>query len=174
MIFNFKIVKLDYNYCDYLRIFDEKVPYNKDKKELRPFIGILFMINDCEYFAPLSSPKKKHLSMKNNIDFLKLKNGKLGAVNFNNMIPVKNNNYMLVDLNKETNSLEELKYQNLLKEQLEWLNEHYLQIKNKSSKLYSLYINNLLPVNIRNRCCDFKLLEIKCLEYNKKELLIIQ
>ncbi|MCI8654857.1 MAG: hypothetical protein HFJ48_03155 [Clostridia bacterium] len=28
----------------------------------RPFIGILFQIDTCEYFAPLSRPKPKHKS----------------------------------------------------------------------------------------------------------------
>ena len=37
---------------------------------------------------PLTSPKPKHLHMKNQIDFLKIKGGEWGAVNFNNMIPV--------------------------------------------------------------------------------------
>ena len=46
---HFILVRLDYNYCDYLRQFDNKVPYNKNKKELRPFIGILFQINNCHY-----------------------------------------------------------------------------------------------------------------------------
>ena len=31
---NFKIVKVDYKYCDYLRQFDLRVPYNAGKKEL--------------------------------------------------------------------------------------------------------------------------------------------
>ena len=88
MIFNLKIVKVDSTYCDYLRKFDNKVVYNKNKKELRPFIGILFRIDDLEYFAPLTSPKPKHKKMKNKLDFFKIKNGELGAVNFNNMIPV--------------------------------------------------------------------------------------
>ena len=38
------LVRLDSKYCDYLRQFDKKVPYNYDKKELRPFIGVLFEI----------------------------------------------------------------------------------------------------------------------------------
>ncbi len=35
------LVRLDSNYCDYLRQFDKKVPYNYDRKELRPFIGVV-------------------------------------------------------------------------------------------------------------------------------------
>lgn len=59
---SFKLVKVDYKYCDYLRKFDNKIFYNAGKKELRPFLGILFTIDNCEYFAPLSSPKPKHLN----------------------------------------------------------------------------------------------------------------
>ncbi len=89
MIVNLKIVIVNSDYCDYLREFDTKVSYNKYQKELRPFIGILFQINSCQYFAPLSSPKLKHKSMKNTIDFFKIKNGELGAVNFNNIYLLK-------------------------------------------------------------------------------------
>lgn len=73
----------------------------------------------------------------------------------------------LVDLNKETLTLSELKYQRLLREQLDWLNANYHQVKNKSFKLYQLYNNDRLSENIKARCCNFKLLEEKCKEYNK-------
>ncbi len=167
MIINLRIVRVNTDYCDYLRKYENKVAYNKHEKELRPFIGILFKIENCEYFAPLASPKEKHIKMKNKIDFLKIKGGELGAVNFNNMIPVKEQNYYLVDLNKTNISIPEQKYQQLLKQQLQWLNEHYKQLKNKSFKLYQLYNNGRLPANIKDRCCNFKLLEEKCLEYKK-------
>lgn len=166
MILNLRIVRVNSEYCDYLRKFDNKVMYNKNEKELRPFIGILFRIDNYEYFAPLSSPKEKHKKMKNTIDFFKIKGGELGAVNFNNMIPVSIDFYTLIDLNKETLTVEEFKYQKLLQEQLQWLNANYHQVRNKSLKLYQLYNMNRLPDKIRMRCCNFKLLEAKCLEYN--------
>lgn len=103
--------------------------------------------------------------MKNTIDFLKIKNGELGAVNFNNMIPVKNDYYSIIDLNQVTLTLNEEKYQKLLKEQLAWLNANYIQVKDKSYKLYTLYNNGKLPETMRARCCNFKLLEEKCLKY---------
>ena len=170
MIFNLKIVKVDSTYCDYLRKFDNKVVYNKNKKELRPFIGILFRIDDLEYFAPLTSPKPKHKKMKNKLDFFKIKNGELGADNFNNMIPVDSSNYSLIDLNNKNVDIEKLKYQKLLKEQLDWLNSNYNQLKNKSSKLYNLYNLGKLPKSIKTRCCNFKLLEEKCMEYKKHNI----
>ena len=77
--------------------------------------------------------------MKNTLDFIKIQGGELGALNFNNMIPVSIDNYSLVDLNKETLTVSEMKYQKLLREQLAWLNANYNQVKNKSFKLYKLY-----------------------------------
>ncbi len=167
MIRNLKLVKVNTKYCDYLRKFDKRVAYNKYSKELRPFVGILFTIDECLYFAPLSSPKKKHLKMKNIIDFYKIDGGKLGEVNFNNMIPVKENYYDIIILYKDVSSKDEQKYHELLKDQFDWLNRHYEQVKNISKKLYNLYNNDKLPSSIKQRCCNFKLLEDKCLEYNQ-------
>jgi protein AbiQ len=167
MILKLKLVKIDSKYCDYLRKFDEKVPYNKNEKELRPFVGILFKIKEYDYFAPLTSPKPKHLSMKNTMDFMKIDDGKLGAVNFNNMIPVQANNYEIIEFSKNKLSTAELKYQELLKNQLSWLNSNIFQVKNKSYKLYEFYINGKLNQNIKKRCCNFILLEEKSKQYNK-------
>ena len=112
----------------------------------------------------------KHLEMKNTIDFIKLDDGGLGAINFNNMIPVMESNYTLIDLNLPTKNREDRLYQKLLKEQLAWLNSNYIQIRKKSTNLYNLYKNNKLPSNVKNRCCHFSLLEEKCKEYNQKLL----
>lgn len=162
------LVKLDSNYCNYLREFDSKVPYNFKEKELRPFVGVLFRIDKLMYFAPLSSPKPKHLKLKSKLDFLKIDNGKLGAINFNNMIPVTENNIIKIDLNKKClNELDE-KYNKLLKEQIFWLNRNSEKIYGRSKKLYDKYIEGTLNRNIADRCCNFKLLEQKCVEFNKQ------
>ena len=157
----FKLVKVDYNYCDYLRKFDEKVCYNYGKKELRPYLGVLFKMNNFEYFAPLASPKEKHKTMPDNLDFIKIDNGNLGAINFNNMIPLTKDNYELLNLNDKN-----LKYSKLLHLQLRWLNRHYDYIINQASTLYQKYKNGTLDKRIKMRCCDFSLLEVKCNDYN--------
>ena len=164
---NLILVRLDSIYCDYLRNFDDKVPYNKDKKELRPFVGVLFVVNDCKYFAPLSSPKPKHKTMKTTIDFLKIDNGNLGAINFNNMLPVTDNNIIKLDLDKECFTKAEEKYVKMLQEQIYWLNRNDEKLYARSKKLYDKYIEGKLPESISKRCCNFKLLEEKCVEYNK-------
>ena len=156
-----KLVVIDKDYCDYLRKYDNKVPYNFDKKQNRPFVGVLFNIGKIKYFAPLASPKPKHLLMKDTIDFLKIDKGNLGAINFNNMIPVTSTNVTLLDLNKQ-----DLKYQKLLNSQLYWLNRNIDLIYMHSKFLYDAYKNKTVPKYIFKRCCNFKLLEEKCLEYN--------
>ena len=162
-----KIVKIDSKYCDYLRKFDNKVTYNAGTKDLRPFIGILFTINKCEYFAPLSSPKEKHLKLKNTIDLLKIDDGKYGVVNFNNMIPVTNNNYTEYDLDKNYTDKDEMLRIKLLRSQLRWLTSNRKIIRTKARALYLLYKEDKLPKNVKDRCCNFILLEEKSKEYNK-------
>lgn len=161
------IVKVNSKYCDFLRKYENEVPYDAGEKELRPFVGILFNIGNCEYFAPLSSPKPKHSRLANTLDLIKIDNGKLGVINFNNMIPVNKSNYNIIDLNEKTNDKNKSARILLLKNQLRWLNNNRVDIYEKSSNLYKKYVNNLLPINVRNRCCNFILLEEKCRDYNK-------
>ncbi|MBQ7141441.1 MAG: type III toxin-antitoxin system ToxN/AbiQ family toxin [Bacilli bacterium] len=169
---SFKIVKVDSKYCDFLRLYDSKVTYNAGTKDLRPFVGILFMIEKCEYFAPLSSPKSKHKKLKNTLDLIKIQNGDYGVVNFNNMIPVTNKNYVEFDLNKISKDKNEMFRIELLINQLRWLTTNKKVINTKSKLLYDLYKNNKLPKNVKNRCCNFSLLEEKCREYNNSINLI--
>lgn len=164
---SFKIVKVDSKYCDYLRQYDNKVSYNACTKDLRPFIGVLFMIDKCEYFAPLSSPKPKHSKLKNTLDLIKIENGTYGVVNFNNMIPVMDKNYVIFDLNKKTEDKRENFRLELLRNQLRWLTANKKDVNTKSKLLYNLYKSNKLPKNVKDRCCNFPLLEEKCREYNK-------
>lgn len=105
--------------------------------------------------------------MKNNIDVVKIDGGRYGVVNFNNMISVTSNNYELFNLNSTPKDTYELKWQNLLKSQLLWLNRNIKNVKGKALHLYELYKNGNLDERIKSRCCNFILLEEKCKEYNK-------
>ena len=162
----FKIVKVNSEYCDFLRKFDKKISYNAGSKELRPFIGVLFKVDNMEYFAPLSSPKLKHKTLKNTIDLIKIRDGDLGVVNLNNMLPVTNKNYTIFNLNKKSSKVNEQNRIGLLKKQLRWITSNRKEIITKSTLLYNLYIDDKLPINVKDRCCNFPLLEIKCNEFN--------
>ena len=162
-----KFYNIDLEYIENLQKIDNKIPdtSKQNKKANRKFIGILLTINGINYVAPLSSRKKKHLSMEDGIDFLKIDNGTLGIINFNNMFPVHNHLMTEIDISKENNP----KYKILLTKQLTWCNE----IKNKkkilknSKLLYNLIKIDLISEKVKNRCCNFKLLEEKAIEYMK-------
>lgn len=166
----FIIVQVDFHYCDYLRQYDDRVPYNSGTKRNRPFIGVLFKVNGLEYFTPLSSPKGKHKMMRNAVDFVKIDNGTLGAINFNNMIPVNKESYNKINILYEGNDDKEIKYYHLLYMQLLWLNKNSDKVKYKAEKLYNNYILNKLPLNVEKRCCNFLLLEKKCQAYQKTKV----
>lgn len=129
-------VLVDSAYCDYLREKDSCVPYTMDNKASRPFVGILLHIRGMSYYAPLSSPKQKHLTMKNQIDLLKIDGGKYGVINFNNMIPVHCNSVKRVNLGiSPSDSRSEIQYKTLLSNQLTWCNANKETIINKAQKL---------------------------------------
>lgn len=158
----------DVEYCEFLRSADYRVPYTFDEKRQRPFIGVLIDVNSCKYYAPLSSPKPKHLNMKNQLDFLKINDGIWGAINFNNMIPIKNANFIKIDIKvKETDTKSQVDYKNLLQNQLSWCNSNRKTVSNKAAVLHKLISEKRAGETLLKRCCDFKLLEEKACEYAK-------
>ena len=94
---NFYII--DDNYIKYLSQFDKHIAYNKNQK--RPYIGVVIVVGEHYYFAPLFSPKPKHKNYKDNLTFFKIVNTKtkndLGIIRFSDMIPVPQNSVYLLD-----------------------------------------------------------------------------
>lgn len=165
---SFSFYKVDSVYCDYLREEDPCVPYTMDKKASRPFVGIVFEVNGVSYYAPLTSPKPKHLKMKNQMDFLKINNGVWGAINFNNMIPVPLFCLTKVDMKiTQEDTKDEKDYKNLLTNQLSWCNANKESVLKKAEKLYELVANERAPESIRKRCCNFTLDEKRCQIYEQ-------
>ncbi len=165
---NFSFYTVDTAYCDFLRKMDSCVPYTMERKSTRPFVGIVFSVNDFHYYAPLTSPKPKHLHMKNQIDFLKIKGGELGAINFNNMIPVPLQCLTKVEIRiLESDAKQDIDYKNLLSNQLSWCNSHKDIILRQAEKLYHMMIRENAWKTLAGRCCDFALDERQCLLYEK-------
>ncbi len=159
---------IDPCYYEFLRSFESRLMLAKDGKERRPFIGIVLNVNGVKYCAPLSSPKQKHLTMKNSLDFHKIENGIYGAINFNNMFPVYDDVLRKIETQKfSLQTKEDFQYKNLLDNQLTWCNLNREIILKKAEKLYrQLKISQ--NASLVARCCDFCLLEQKMKEYIKK------
>ena len=89
----FHLYHIDMKYVRDLARADDKVMSVSPQigKESRPFVGIVVICNQKKYCIPLTSPKPKHQTMKNDRDFSRMfdKGNKLiGCLNFNNMLPV--------------------------------------------------------------------------------------
>lgn len=150
-----KLYYINEDYINYLRKFDSRVAYNKN--ESRPYIGIVYQYHGIFYFAPLSSPKTKHLKMnKHMVDIWKIEDGKLGIVNFNNMIPCDMN--VLIEAIPR---IKDLKYKKLLENQISSINANRDKLLHKIELFRRKYDHRQLQENIMKRCCDFILLEEK-------------
>ncbi len=166
----FAFYTVDSSYCDYLRKYDPLVPYTMDKKSIRPFVGIVFTVNGFNYYAPLTSPKPKHMTMKNQIDFIKINNGEWGSINFNNMIPVPIECLHKVELRHYDNDTSnETMYKSLLANQLSWCTSNKDKVIKQAEKLYKMITLNKTRESLINRCCNFKIDEQNCLLYLKQK-----
>ena len=159
-----KIYHISNEYINYLKSFDPIVADNKNEK--RPYIGTVIEINGNNYYAPFTSPKAKHQKMKNSLDFRKIDNGKLGAINLNNMIPVADNAVIPVNFN----DVQDPAYKNLLQKQYVAINKDCKAIERTAKKLYDILTipeENLTDQErkIKLRCCNIKLLEEKSKEF---------
>ena len=145
-----------------MRNYDSRVAYNKVPN--RPYVGVVYEYNGFNYFAPLSSPKLKHLKIKNNaIDVFKIKNGELGVININNMIPTP-----MEVLKEAIPNVKNQKYKLLLINQIDYINHNKQKLYSKVKQFQTRYRKGYIESNILERCCDFSLLEEKCLEYKAK------
>lgn len=163
---------LDVSYVTELAKADSRVMSvsPQQNKENRPFVGVVIVCQDKKYCIPLTSPKPKHQKMNNQRDFLKIidKKGKfLGALNFNDMIPVDDRLIKMVNINPSANdSKAESAYKSLMRTQLYWCNSNRDNIAKQANMLYHL-ITRYPKENAKlvERCCDFKKLEAALEKY---------
>lgn len=154
-----KLYFISDDYINYLRKYDEKVPFNKSRT--RPFIGVVYSFNGNNYFAPLSSPKPKYMKMSHKaIDVWKIDDGKLGVVNINNMLPSP-----IEVLTEVIPTIKDEKYKTLLENQISAINADRDLLFKKIERFQNKYRRNQLHHTVKERCCNFQLLEEKCNDY---------
>jgi protein AbiQ len=164
-------MKLYYVNSDYVQALygaDNRVMYNKQQGiGSRPYIGIVLLIDGHEYYAPLTSPKPKHMEMKSNIDFIKIAGGEYGLINLNNMIPVMTGQISPINITRLTGSPDsgDRKYGELLKNQTFWCNDNADAITSKASYLYETITSGKGNDKLKARCCDYKRLEAEMVKY---------
>ena len=124
-------------------------------KETRPFVGIIIVCGTRKYCVPLSSPKPKHNSMKNDLDFTKIMDGDklIGVLNFNNMIPVDESCVIPLNLRiTEKDDVTTRKYKKMAAKQLDWCQHNQEAIVKKANKLYAMVQSEKASGFMKRRC----------------------
>ena len=156
-----RLYEVNSKYIDYLIPYAPHLFHNKKpgQHNERKYIGIILIVNNINYFAPLSSYKPKHDKMKNCLDFLKI--GNYAVININNMFPVPEGEYQYVHIPEIKNT----QYQKLLMAEYRLIKKLQDRIKKNALELYKHKLTNGTSTTLSKRCNDFLLLEEKCCSY---------
>lgn len=164
------------DYLKYLNQIDPEVYYNPSyKTSIKPFIGIILMVENTNYFVPITSAKEKHKKWKNVSDehFIiyeiidksisidgdiykyyseKEKMHLLAVLDIKKMIPVPEDQYERI----EFNNLKDSRYRDLFRKEYAFC----LSIKSKIlKKVEKIYIKQKETRIIRRANCNFLKLE---------------
>ena len=168
------LYRIDMKYIRNLHNIDNRVSSVSPQigKQHRIYVGIVVICNQRKYLIPLSHPVEKHKRMNPRADFDKIidKKGKLlGVLNYNLMIPVEERQLLKVDLKEEKkDSVGEKYYKQLCIDELNWCRKYADVIINKANCLYQLCTSES-NYKGKERCLDFKRLEIECEKYNMRK-----
>ncbi len=148
-----KLYEVNPNYIKYLAQYQEHIFISDGDKASRKYIGILLQINDIKYFAPLSSFKVKHKKMKESVDFIKIHN--YAVINLNNMIPVPEGEYSLVDVN----GTKDQQYRYLMQAESREINRQKNRIMKNADIVYKHKLRNGNSTPLAKRTNNFVELE---------------
>lgn len=150
------------DYKNYLRKFDNRV----SMKENRKFYGILITKDNMDYYIPFTSKIEKRTSSKLTVNVKDTNNRIISKLLLNNMIPVNEKDAILVDIEKS-------KYKDYFNREIRYLRKEKVieEILRKVDNMFKVLENhkNIDYEFFRKLCCDFKMLEEKCVEYHKKD-----
>ena len=158
-----KLYRVSDKYIRFLKGMDSRVQDNKDRR--RPYVGVVLYVGEFRYFVPMESPKPNHANIKPGRHLMKLDNGKLGLLGFNNMIPIHESALIQFNIDDEP----DMKYAELLRRQVSVINRNKADIYDHATKTYYSVVNKKNDFLIRI-CCDFKKLESACKRYNSNHI----
>ncbi len=156
-----KIYEVDSEYIKYLSNFQEHLFFSDGDKSNRKYIGIILDINGYKYFAPLSSFKEKHKKMKESVDFIKIRD--YAVININNMVPVPDNKYKLVDIK----GVKDINYKFLLQAENREINKQRNRILKNASIVYNHKLKYKDSTLLGKRTNNFSVLESAYNSYKK-------
>lgn len=154
-----RIYRVEDKYIGFLRTRDSRVQDNKGRR--RPYVGVVLFVGKYKYFVPMESPKPNHAKLRPGRHLMKLDDGRLGLLGFNNMIPVPDSALITFNIDDEPDR----KYAELLRRQVSYINRNRAAVLAHASGTYYHVVNkkNKFLLQI---CCDFTKLERACDRYD--------
>ena len=170
-----QIVKIEANYIHHLR---SKVPMVFDSKDStsqhgRHYIGVVFEMNNFQYFAPLSSPKQSDYLPDGSLRpsfFTIIRMGTatdfLGSIRLSAMIPVPLSQIIKIDIAKEKDP----HYRKLLVKQIAWIRSNESMIMQYAKNTHQFKKSKRLKESqprLWNAILPFDELEKMCRDYSQ-------
>mgnify|MGYP003294083720 CR=1 FL=1 len=162
-----RLISVKDDYINFLLQHDKNVMWNKEEKRrhTRKYLGVVFDIGGFHYFIPLSSPKsydyKEDGSPRKSDMFCSRMTRKdrdnqivlMGKLLYSSMIPVPSLAIQEYDIDAE----EDIDYQNLIRNEYDWILLRKGEIISKSLALYNIVVNKKFAENdLRfNKVVDF-------------------
>ena len=184
-IVKFGFCTIESEYLRYLNSIDSEVYYNASYRDsIKPFVGIIVLIDSFKYFIPISSAKRKHIGWRNVSDeyfliyeivgnegvkqngiYKVYNNDKwihiMSILDIKKMIPVPEGVYQRIDFKL----LEDFKYKDLFEKEYKFCLSIKAKILLKAEKLYE---KQKVTGIVRKANCHFEILENAMLEWSKK------
>lgn len=155
-------------YVTYLAHYDKNIPNSNSPT---PLIGVTTIIGNYQYFLPVSSVKEKYFKMTERPDFIRLTDNGilLSAINLNNMFPVSNELIIPFKYDEVNNYFHFSNTGNMIalfKKELSIINKKRDEIVERANILYETKFD-IPHSKVSERCCNFDMLEEKCIEYQR-------
>ena len=154
------------NYVEYLKNVEieargftcvPNIVYGDSRKFL---CGIVLVVNECNYYVPLTSSKSKY-SESILIEFPNDKHNKIkGSLRFNYMFPVPESCIRERIIKNES----DVKRRQFLNAQFQFCIKNTQRILNQAKRTHHIVTKKLNPSLLRNSC-DFSLLEQACQQF---------
>lgn len=161
----FRLCLVHEQYSKYLLQYDSKVSWKKD----RPFLAFAVYINGRHYAIPITSQTFRHDGRRRNQETtteICYNKQYYGAILYNNMIPVINDLITHIDIDNQSNFQKDR-----LMSEVIFIRKNLNHIIKKAENVYCKRVLQEKPFFV-SFCCDFKLLEQKCVEYCKAHNLL--
>ena len=164
-----KLYSISDDYIEYLRKVFPRVYSNKiaTRNHTRKYLGVVFKLNDFNYYIPLSSPKdahdyiilngEKHIRKDSIIVIRIIVKGILkGTLQIGTMIPVPDKALIQYNLQDE----QDLSYKDLVQDEIIFIRKNANRIIKTAKLLYSKKTKGSNKNPVINRVIDFKAIEV--------------